>query len=412
MTMHFCIVILFIYQRVGGERLKRILVAVLLLVAILLLPIESGDLICVFRNNGGEIESLAITPDELKTYSKMGYDVELPYTAKTETVLFSNDGHAYSFPKEMVQAELMANGFVQPMELMHDSQGTSYLSLMGEDESLNLFPQATALISNGKETKSVLKREADALRDEGWNIIRYSSRLYDLEEQLQTYIKGKSGQYGIYVKNLKNGEELIINDGPYYAASLIKLFVMTGTYSQIHSGNLAKTELIEKTLTNMITISDNLASNYLVKMMGAGNYKEGFARENEMTKSMGCYNTIHQALFADAGDYVFYGRNSVSPLDCGIVLEKIYRGELLSPEISAEMLSLLKNQQRRNKIPYLLPKGTVCANKTGETTTIESDVGIVFSPNADYIICVVTNFAYNGAADVQNISRIVYDYFN
>lgn len=76
------------------------------------------------------------------------------------------------------------------------------------------------------------------------------------------------------------------------------------------------------------------------------------------------------------------------------------------------MLSLLKNQQRRTKIPYSLPKGTVCANKTGETDSVQSDVGIVYSSGADYIICVLTNNAPTGMQDIRQISKIVYDYFN
>ena len=102
----------------------------------------------------------------------------------------------------------------------------------------------------------------------------------------------------------------------------------------------------------------------------------------------------------------------MSPYDCGLLLEKIYKGTLISPEYSSEMLSLLKQQKRRNKIPYLLPDDVVCANKTGETSNIQSDVGIVFSPACDYIICVITNNAGSGISDIRNISEITYRYFN
>ena len=134
--------------------------------------------------------------------------------------------------------------------------------------------------------------------------------------------------------------------------------------------------------------------------------------ENNFFKSIGCVNTIHQSLFSGYGDYVSYGKNSVSPVDCGILLEKIYNGALISEEYSNEMLNLLKQQTRRNKIPYPLPQGTVCANKTGETSTVQSDVGIVYSPACDYIICVITNNARSGINDIRAISKLTYDYFN
>lgn len=274
------------------------------------------------------------------------------------------------------------------------------------------FKEPVALVKKGKESKHILKSEMEAFRQDGFRISNFGYELAPLYNQLQDFIKNKSGRYGIYIKNLTSGEQLIINDEPYSAASIIKLFVMTGVYNEIASGNVIKTPTVSKALKNMITVSDNYSSNYLVRTMGKGNYKTGFNLENEMTKSMGCLNTQHLSLFIGYGDYVSFGRNFVSPVDCGIVLEKIYNKTLISEEYSEEMLGLLKNQQRRNKIPHLLPKDTVCANKTGETNTVQSDIGIVYSPNADYIICVLTNNAGSGIRDIQLISRMVYDYFN
>jgi len=123
-------------------------------------------------------------------------------------------------------------------------------------------------------------------------------------------------------------------------------------------------------------------------------------------------NTQHKSLFTGCGYYASYGVNRVSPYDCGILLEKIYNRTLVSQRYSDEMLILLKNQKRRNKIPFSLPKDTVIANKTGETSRVQSDVGIVYSPNCDYIICVITNHAPGGIRDISNISLMTYEYFN
>ena len=79
------------------------------------------------------------------------------------------------------------------------------------------------------------------------------------------------------------------------------------------------------------------------------------------------------------------------------------------------MLEYLKNQQTRYKIPQLLPEGTVIANKTGEMTGVENDAAIVYSPNCDYIICIMSNDAYDNSeaiSGVQDISQLVYNYFN
>ncbi|MBQ7039454.1 MAG: serine hydrolase [Clostridia bacterium] len=394
--------------------LKRI-AATAIVIVICTLSVCASSYLPVYMGENYSIQYKLIKESELPTYNALGYVTEMPALNQNETLLYTDDGRAFAFPNEMVDAQCTVGWFMHPRKLMYSADSrTLFVNLpdIPAYESVGWFTEPVALVTNGNETKYILESEMEIYRRSGWQILRYGPRLYYLGEQIQNFIKGKSGKYGVYIKNLNNGEQLIINDGKYSAASVIKLFVMTGIYNEIAYGSVKKTPTIYKKLTDMITISDNYSSNYLVKTMGKGNYKNGFAAENAMSKAMGCENTQHLSLFIGYGDYVSYGRNYVSPVDCGIVLEKIYRGELISPEISAEMMNLLKNQQRRNKIPYLLPEGTVCANKTGETDTVQSDVGIVFSPNADYIICVLTNNARSGIRDIQNISRIVYDYFN
>jgi hypothetical protein len=85
---------------------------------------------------------------------------------------------------------------------------------------------------------------------------------------------------------------------------------------------------------------------------------------------------------------------------------------ILLYSLLCDRLSLTYTQELTNKIPNPLPQGTVTANKTGETSRIESDVAIVFSPKCDYIICVLTNDSPSGIEDIRHISKLTYDYFN
>ena len=270
----------------------------------------------------------------------------------------------------------------------------------------------TALMTNGSSEEYVPVSEINDRRYAGWLIKDYSYGLDDLSSQIKGYISGQNGRWGIYINNLNTGEFAVINDGQYSSASIIKLFVMASVYNEISYGGIEKTPYVSNLLRQMITASDNYSSNLLVKTIGNGNYENGFNGENAHTYSIGALNTQHKSLFIGYGDYVSYGINLVSPLDCGIVLEKIYKGTLVSEEYSAEMLDLLKNQQRRWKIPQPLPRGTVTANKTGETKTVESDVAIVYSPACDYIICVLTNNASDGIGGIRQISKMTYNYFN
>lgn len=272
--------------------------------------------------------------------------------------------------------------------------------------------EPVSLMQRAGETKYVVASQMEAHRLEGWETSEYNDGLFSLGHNIKEYMKDKSGKWGMYIKNLENNKSLILNDGKYSSASIIKLYVMASLYSESETGNLIINDEIQKHLNDMITISDNYSSNYLVKTIGKGSYLSGFNTINANNSLFGCINTQHKSLFIGYGDYVAYGRNLVSPVDCGILLEKIYRRELVSPDASDNMLELLKNQTRRSKIPYYLPKDTVCANKTGETSDIESDVGIVYSPNCDYIICIITNDSDTAIYDIRQISLMTYNYFN
>ena len=72
--------------------------------------------------------------------------------------------------------------------------------------------------------------------------------------------------------------------------------------------------------------------------------------------------------------------NTISPKSMGILLEKLYRREIVSPEASDAMLRIMKKQQVKHKIPRYLPPNTVIAHKTGTQEISSHDAGIVFGP--------------------------------
>jgi beta-lactamase class A len=100
--------------------------------------------------------------------------------------------------------------------------------------------------------------------------------------------------------------------------------------------------------------------------------------------------------------------------DIAAFFEKAYKGELVDPVYSAKMIELLKGQKLNGKLPKYLPDSIDIAHKTGELDSFSHDAGIVFSPNADYIIVILTQSEYPpGAVErIAAVSQSVYDYFN
>ena len=234
----------------------------------------------------------------------------------------------------------------------------------------------------------------------------------ELNNEINSIISGKSGDYSICVKNLNTGLYLSINEKEFVAASVIKLFNMITLYNEVNKGNVVMTQNLRESVRLMITESSNSASNTVVTAIGNGDFAKGAKIVTEFAKNNGCTYTKEEHMLYD--DYApSTGRNRTSVNDCAMMLEKIYNKECISKEYDEEMLELLKGQKRNFKLPVGLPEGTVIAHKTGENSRVEADVGIVFAPSCDYIICIsVQSFGNtNVRSTIAEVSSCVYNFF-
>lgn len=237
----------------------------------------------------------------------------------------------------------------------------------------------------------------------------------DLREEAERFIDLRSGEYGVYVKNLKTNEYFEINEHPMFSASIIKLFIMSAVYDKINNGELEYTPEIKDTVRIMIEESDNDAANELVTILGNGDIDAGFEIENKISADMGFVNTKQQTDLQDVRTHPAKGRNYASPADSGRLLEMIYNKQFYSESISNDAMEFLKNQQSVYKIPAGLPEGVAAANKTGEMTGVENDAAIVFTDNCDYILCIMGNDIGDegyGVDTIVRLSEMVYEYMS
>lgn len=182
---------------------------------------------------------------------------------------------------------------------------------------------------------------------------------------------------------------------------------MAAAYDKAKKGKLAMNSSIESLINSMITVSSNDAFNTLFyKYLGKGTV-------NKFCKANG-YKKTQQYRPCGVGDESGPKGNKTSAADCGMLLEKIYRGKMVSRAASQKMLNYLKRQTIRTKIPRGVPYGIQVANKTGEDGTIQNDVAIVYGKKTTYIICVFSNTNNPGRAYncIAEISRMVYNALN
>lgn len=218
------------------------------------------------------------------------------------------------------------------------------------------------------------------------------------------------GEWSVYVKVPKTGDYISIDQTPMQAASVIKLYVMGAVYEQYdelkeaYQGYYDIDELIE----SMITISDNVATDTLVNLLGNGDNAAGRAVVNDFCKK---YEFTGTSMDRMMGDDNIYSDNYTTTEDCAKFLEMAYNGEF---EHSKDMLDYLSAQTRVAKIPAGVPENVMVANKTGELDDVQNDVAIVFT-KYPYIICVISDGVTDYESSVQgvvDISSEVYEYID
>lgn len=308
----------------------------------------------------------------------------------------------------------MKNGLRIPRQLLIEVVVCSTLltPLMGDVSRPILQQKAAELAKSAAINPDDWKSFADALRQR--------SRRFQ-------------GSVGYVVKDLRSGEVVQTNeDEVFLSASLIKVPIMVAAYQAVEEGRLALSQQItlhrqdrrsgsgvlkwsplgsvytlRELLEYMIIHSDNTAAELIIQQMGFDYLQSTFDR-------LGMQDTeIHPDGFRLTSRRVV-SDNRTSPRDMAYLLEKIYRSELVSRDASEDMLRILNDQKLRDRLPRYLPTGWKIAHKTGLLRRACHDVGIVFSPKGDYLICVLTSnqATYKNAKRfIASLGRITFDYY-
>ena len=245
--------------------------------------------------------------------------------------------------------------------------------------------------------------------------VRQLSSLSDLKKILTSQLKKYDGEWSVYVKNLDTGESFSLYDTPFYAASLVKPFLLAALYDQVNQGKMEIDEDIEDMCRYMITYSDNNFFNELVYYMGHEDYPAGFSLLNKYLKKNGYAKTrVYHTLSPSYVPFtsISASLNSTCVSDCGLLLERIYKGTCVNKTYSDRILGYLLEQTRTWKIPAGVPAGVKVANKTGETDSYDHDMAIVYAPRWTYILCICSGHDYYDTEHVVEVSRTVYQWFD
>lgn len=233
-------------------------------------------------------------------------------------------------------------------------------------------------------------------------------------------LRATQGRVGFWTKPL-DGEATGFNeDLPLVAASVVKVPVMVEAFRQFRAGLLdpdeqvtirpedrmpscgALTYLSDKVrptlmdlTTLMIILSDNTAANLMIDRVGVDAVNR--TMEERGVPGICLRRKFFQPQLAALGI-----TNTVTARGCGVLLEKMAKGELLGGEDDARMLSILYNQRLNGKIPFFL-HGVKIAHKTGEDDGTTHDAALI-QAKRPFVLCMLSN-----DVDVPEYERLMQD---
>lgn len=291
--------------------------------------------------------------------------------------------------------------------------------------------------------------------------------LTDLQDQLLRFFRAMGIPYAspnsvisVYVKNLETGEVLnLYGNTPHSATSTIKVAILAN-YFRFHAGDVPDDERFH--IAASIICSQNSDANLLLELADDGVPLNGLNRVNETLCEIGAGNTFMLSKLyigeegrggvpsnyyaaidrmacptaAPADTNLFTNPDPIlqtTAAEMGTLMEQIYTcatagtglASLYPDEITQTecqwMLEVLSGARFMRLAELGLPEGTRFAHKIGYGGEGVADVGIVYSPNATYVLAI---YVWDDQLDnygsylltrwniVADISRLVYNYFN
>lgn len=213
----------------------------------------------------------------------------------------------------------------------------------------------------------------------------------------------------------------------YASASLIKLPLLVALFQEVDQGRVQLDQMLTITAdvrvgeagdlqdlplgsqvsvldaaTKMIVISDNTATNMIIKHLG------GMAPINQKFKTWGLEATLLRSPMPD-----LKGTNTTSTRDLVDLLAGIESGKWLKPRSRDRLLDIMRRTENNQLLPQGLPSNARIAHKTGRINQVIGDAGIVDTPDGKrYIIAAIVKRPRDDDTAmelIRTVSRLTYD---
>jgi beta-lactamase class A len=296
-----------------------------------------------------------------------------------------------------------------------------------------------------------------------------------LKARLSDVAASFPGKVGIFVRNVETGAEAGVNvDDQFPMASTYKVAIMVLVFREVEAGRLSLSQrvtlgpgdrrlgsglfsymdtglnpAIHDLLLLMITVSDNEATDLLLKMVGAKNVTamlkqmgiDGMRVDRSTEEIIGSYLEAADpkfrgvsgaelathperfpALTAEATEradkaIVEDPRDHASARAMAELLTKIVKNQAASEKSCADMLGIMQAQQLRTRIQRYL-ENVPTATKNGTIGYATNDVGVVYLGKQHIVLSIYTLKGSLAVSTEQaeerigRLARVAYDYFD
>src|SRR5258705_4555506 len=235
-----------------------------------------------------------------------------------------------------------------------------------------------------------------------------------LDQRVRAEVSQFKGKVSLYARNLDTGEIYELGpDDRVSTASTIKIAIMVEAFARVSEGkakwtdelvltkekNVGGSGILEEfadglhltcrdAVNLMMIMSDNTATNLVIDVLAADAVNArmeslGFKETRLMRRVFGG----GESLEGKKEESKRFGLGRTTPREMVTLLEKLERGEVVSPAASKEMLELMKREQGTNGLwreQWRVPKAT----KSGALDALRSNIGIIYHPRGRIAIAI------------------------
>jgi beta-lactamase class A len=252
-------------------------------------------------------------------------------------------------------------------------------------------------------------------------------------EEARGEIEDYGGVAGFYAINGEGGWGYGVRpDEVFFSASVIKVPVMVAVYRKIDEGELALSDSFETTeedwaagagwlqwdeagishtvedyLYMMMTQSDNVATNALIRRVGGADHV------NEVARSLGAKDTLLYQKVSSERAAVPALDNRTTPRDMATMMSRIATGEAASDVSCKDMIDLMYQDELDWWLDAGLPEDVWAANKAGWLFKVYDEAGIVEDGDNPYVVAILSKYGPENVEEgqilIENLSRTVWE---